>query len=190
MRETFGKLEDAYEILIDPQKRAVYDLLGREGLGRELGWDGTLGIHGPNRDQMVGIRAMDTEEFKAWCLETMQKQERQILESMVEHRVRDPAFLSVCETASWIERYAGCGFLTPLVKDSSHNSSHTRSDRHDRGSARRRWCSCICCHSAPYESLELQRQIELQASVALTAKCRLQDQCWHWRSDEPLDEGG
>jgi hypothetical protein len=46
-----------------------------------------MGIHGPNREQMVGIRAMDAEEFKSWFLDTMRKRERQILESMVENRV-------------------------------------------------------------------------------------------------------
>jgi DnaJ homolog subfamily C member 11 len=86
-RETFEKLEDAYEVLIDPQKRAVYDLLGREGVRREWDQYGAMGMHGPNRDQMIGIRAMDAEEFKMWFLETMRKRERQILESMVENRV-------------------------------------------------------------------------------------------------------
>jgi DnaJ family protein C protein 11 len=90
-RETFEKLEDAYEVLIDPQKRAVYDLLGKEGVQREWDQYGDMGTHGPNRDQMIGIRAMDAEEFKMWFLETMRKQERQILESMVENRVCDSA---------------------------------------------------------------------------------------------------
>ena len=88
-RETFGKVEDAYDVLTDPQKRIVYDLLGREGLRREFDLYGTMGMHGPNRDQMVGIRAMDAEEFKTWFLETMRKRERQILEGMVENRVGD-----------------------------------------------------------------------------------------------------
>ena len=86
-REIFEKLEDAYEVLIDPQKRAVYDLLGHEGMRKEWDLYGTMGIHGPNREQMVGIRAMDAEEFKSWFLDTMRKRERQILESMVENRV-------------------------------------------------------------------------------------------------------
>ena len=90
-REMFGKLEDAYDVLTDPQKRAVYDLLGREGLRREFDLHGIVGTHGPNREQMVGIRAMDAEEFKAWFLETMRKRERQILESMVENWVCDYA---------------------------------------------------------------------------------------------------
>jgi DnaJ family protein C protein 11 len=86
-REIFEKLEEAYEVLIDPQKRAVYDLLGHEGMRKEWDLYGTMGIHGPNREQMVGIRAMDAEEFKSWFLDTMRKRERQILESMVENRV-------------------------------------------------------------------------------------------------------
>jgi DnaJ family protein C protein 11 len=90
-REIFEKLEDAYEVLIDPQKRAVYDLLGHEGMRKEWDLYGTMGIHGPNREQMVGIRAMDAEEFKMWFLNTMRKRERQILESMVENRVREDA---------------------------------------------------------------------------------------------------
>jgi DnaJ family protein C protein 11 len=96
-REIFEKLEDAYEVLIDPQKRAVYDLLGHEGMRKEWDLYGTMGIHGPNREQMVGIRAMDAEEFKSWFLDTMRKRERQILESMVENRVCEyarPVFLS------------------------------------------------------------------------------------------------
>jgi DnaJ homolog subfamily C member 11 len=90
-RDTFEKLENAYEVLLDPQKRAVYDVLGKEGVRREWDQYGTMGIHGPNRDQMVGTRAMDAEEFKLWFLETMRKRERQILESMVENRVCDCA---------------------------------------------------------------------------------------------------
>jgi DnaJ homolog subfamily C member 11 len=90
-RAAFEKLEDAYTVLIDPQKRAVYDLLGKEGVRREWDQYGTMGMHGPNRDQMVGIRAMNAEEFKTWFLETMRKRERQILESMVENRVCDCA---------------------------------------------------------------------------------------------------
>jgi DnaJ homolog subfamily C member 11 len=86
-REIFEKLEEAYEVLIDPQKRAVYDLLGHEGMRKEWDLYGTMGIHGPNREQMVGIRAMDAEEFKSWFLDTMRKREKQILESMVENRV-------------------------------------------------------------------------------------------------------
>ena len=94
-RETFEKLEGAYEVLADPQKRAVYDLLGIQGVRREYDQYGAMGMYGTNRDQTVGIRAMDTDEFKMWFLETMRKRERQILESMVENRVRDCA-VSLC----------------------------------------------------------------------------------------------
>jgi DnaJ family protein C protein 11 len=112
-REIFEKLEDAYEVLIDPQKRAVYDLLGHEGMRKEWDLYGTMGIHGPNREQMVGIRAMDAEEFKSWFLDTMRKRERQILESMVENRVCEycPSHLSLSFRPRF-EDASGCIRLT------------------------------------------------------------------------------
>ena len=34
----FAKLKNAYEVLNDPHKRAIYDCLGKEGL-QEQGWE-------------------------------------------------------------------------------------------------------------------------------------------------------
>ncbi len=85
-QQAFQRLETAYEVLIDPQKRVVYDMLGAEGVTRE--WDdnrgGGLGL---NHSTMVGVRAMDAEEFKEWFLGKMRKRERRVLERMIGNRV-------------------------------------------------------------------------------------------------------
>ena len=92
--ETFQRLETAYEVLIDPQKRITYDMLGADGVKRE--WDEQRG-NGLrlNRNNMVGMRAMDADEFKEWFIGKMRERERTVLEGMVGNRVGEPRLVCV-----------------------------------------------------------------------------------------------
>ena len=86
-RKHFARIEDAYQVLIDPQKRVVYDLLGAEGVLKEWSRHGAMGSHGAVNENTVGIRAMNAEEFRLWFLGKMQRREREVLDSMVNCRV-------------------------------------------------------------------------------------------------------
>lgn len=86
-RESYEKLTNAYDVLTDPQKRVVYDMVGEEGVQREWNQRGVMGVRGPNSARMLGIRAMNAKEFKTWFVERMRERERQVLETMVENRV-------------------------------------------------------------------------------------------------------
>ena len=79
----FNQIHSAYEILIDPHKRTVYDLLGVEGVQREWGSYGAV-----TKNQEMGIKAMAPAEFRRWFLKTMKDRERQAVNSLVQSRVR------------------------------------------------------------------------------------------------------
>ncbi|KAL4903390.1 hypothetical protein BDW74DRAFT_156288 [Aspergillus multicolor] len=85
--QQFKRIRDAYETLVHPQKRIVYDLLGAEGVQREWGPRGSMGRGGELEKQgkqtQVGVRAMKSDEFRNWFLETMKRRERAVLNSMV-----------------------------------------------------------------------------------------------------------
>lgn len=91
-QRNFERIHEAYETLVDARKRAVYDLLGAEGVRRE--WRGGVGPGEGGRDRdglggdgSVGVRAKSPEEFRKWFLEQMKKRERGIVNSMVQSRV-------------------------------------------------------------------------------------------------------
>ena len=77
----FEKITEAYNTLIDPKKRVVYDLLGPEGVQQEWGHGGSM------KNQQVGVRAMRPSEFRRWFLETMKSRERSAVNSMVRSKV-------------------------------------------------------------------------------------------------------
>ncbi|KAL2811357.1 hypothetical protein BJX63DRAFT_422464 [Aspergillus granulosus] len=86
----FGRIRDAYETLIDPKKRVVYDALGAEGVRREWGPGGLMGRGGEVEREMakggekeVGVKAMKPEEFRRWFFERMKKRERGVVEGLV-----------------------------------------------------------------------------------------------------------
>jgi DnaJ family protein C protein 11 len=83
----FEKIKEAYETLIDPKKRTVYDLAGAEGVRREWSAGGTMGRGGAAEDKQVGIKAMDAEQFRQWFLNTMKARERTVLDQLVHARV-------------------------------------------------------------------------------------------------------
>lgn len=62
----------AYETLMNPHKRAIYDTLGLEGL-KQKWW-------------AVGVKAMDPDEFKLWLQEQIRKQKVTEVMSLVNSR--------------------------------------------------------------------------------------------------------
>lgn len=86
----FKRIQTAYDTLIDPKKRVVYDLLGAEGVAREWGHGGAMGAGGDAERQQVGVKAMTPEEFRRWFTKTMKKRERKAVQELVESRVGEP----------------------------------------------------------------------------------------------------
>ena len=83
----YDKIRTAYETLIDPKKRVVYDMLGEEGVKAEWGLGGAMRRRVATNKQEVGVKAMDTEEFRRWFLMRMRRRERKMLEDMVQVKV-------------------------------------------------------------------------------------------------------
>lgn len=85
----FARIREAYETLIDPRKRTVYDLLGAEGVRREWGMGGAMGRSGEaeREEWKVGVRAQSPEEFRRWFIETMKRRERRVVNGLVASRV-------------------------------------------------------------------------------------------------------
>ncbi|GAD93563.1 DnaJ domain protein [Paecilomyces variotii No. 5] len=85
-KQQFEKIREAYETLIDPKKRTVYDLLGAEGVRREWSAGGAMGKGGAAEQQQVGVKALGPEEFRRWFLDTMKARERKVLDSLVQSK--------------------------------------------------------------------------------------------------------
>ncbi|KAL4804918.1 hypothetical protein BDV18DRAFT_165860 [Aspergillus unguis] len=93
-KQQFERIQEAYETLIDPRKRVVYDLLGADGVRREWGRNGAMGHGGfaemqekegqrSGSGQEVGVKAMKPGEFRKWFLEMMKKRERSAVNALV-----------------------------------------------------------------------------------------------------------
>jgi DnaJ family protein C protein 11 len=83
----FRHIQEAYETLIDPNKRVVYDISGAAGVRQEWGQHGAMGIGGEAQRQEVGVKAMSPDQFRRWFLKTMKKRERKAVESLVSSKV-------------------------------------------------------------------------------------------------------
>lgn len=85
----FRRIQDAYETLIDPKKRIVYDLEGEEGVKREWSAVGVMGKMQNDDGNLgqIGPRAMSPVEFRQWFLNKMKARERAVLDSLVGARV-------------------------------------------------------------------------------------------------------
>jgi DnaJ family protein C protein 11 len=83
----FRLIQEAYDTLIDPKKRVVYDISGAEGVRQEWGQLGAMGTGGEAQKQDVGVKTMSPDEFRQWFLKTMKKRERKAIESLVSTRV-------------------------------------------------------------------------------------------------------
>jgi DnaJ family protein C protein 11 len=103
----FAQIQDAYETLIDPKKRIVYDALGAEGVRREWGKGGAMGVGGEGEKKEVGVSAMKPEEFRRWFFGTMKRRERGIVEGMVRSKVG----CSCCAFLDRDERCDGRGYV-------------------------------------------------------------------------------
>ena len=91
----FDRIKTAYETLIDPKKRVVYDMLGEDGVKAE--WITGGGMR--NADgQQVGVKTMSTEQFRRWFLITMKKREQKYVEEMVQSHVGIGSF--VCQAVN------------------------------------------------------------------------------------------
>lgn len=86
--EQYARIQNAYDTLIDPQKRVVYDMLGEDGVRMEWGIGGSMSRGREAQQQQIGMRAMTADEFRQWFIEIMKGRERKELEAMVESKVR------------------------------------------------------------------------------------------------------
>ncbi|KAF3479548.1 DnaJ domain-containing protein [Arthroderma uncinatum] len=86
-RSHFGKIQLAYETLIDPKKRVVYDMLGEEGVNEEWSYRGLLGKAGEAERMEVGVKAMDEAQFRRWFVKKMKDKEHSVLEDLVQSKV-------------------------------------------------------------------------------------------------------
>ncbi|KAJ5183001.1 hypothetical protein N7492_000617 [Penicillium capsulatum] len=85
-RQHFNRIQEAYDCIIDPKKRTVYDLLGAEGVRQEWAHLGAMGKGGEAQRKEVGVRAMSPDEFRQWFLKVMRNRERKAVESLVSSR--------------------------------------------------------------------------------------------------------
>ncbi|OJD10747.1 hypothetical protein AJ78_08326 [Emergomyces pasteurianus Ep9510] len=82
--EHYNRIRNAYDTLIDPKKRTVYDMLGEEGVRHTWGEGGPMGRNGLAERQQVGVKAMDEGEFRRWFLAAMKRKEREFLNDLVD----------------------------------------------------------------------------------------------------------
>lgn len=93
----FDRIKTAYETLIDPRKRVVYDLLGEDGVKAEWGAGGSI-RHAEKHE--VGVKTMDREQFRRWFLIKMKKQELKAVEDMVQSHVGLDSIPLVCRVVN------------------------------------------------------------------------------------------
>ncbi|OJJ32963.1 hypothetical protein ASPWEDRAFT_53028 [Aspergillus wentii DTO 134E9] len=122
--EYFARIQDAYETLIDPRKRVVYDLLGIEGVREEWNAGGVMGRGGEGRKD-VGVRAKTPGEFRKWFLEAMKRRERGVVEGMVSSRGSITLGIDASSMITVDEEESEVYFHVPSLQPSSYAVSYT-----------------------------------------------------------------
>lgn len=84
----FNRVLVAYEALIDPQKRMIYDQLGIEGL-KDKTWQ-------------LGVRSMSPEQFRFWLEEHMRKRQAEKLNELVVSHGKVSAVLDI--SGLWFQK--------------------------------------------------------------------------------------
>ncbi|KAK2875952.1 hypothetical protein FQN49_001494 [Arthroderma sp. PD_2] len=145
-RAHFGKIQTAYETLIDPKKRVVYDMLGEEGVKREWGLGGLLGKFGEGQRTEVGVKAMNEAQFRRWFVRKMKDKEHSVLEDLIRSRIHmevglDAKNMFSKETEDSITIQVpdvkpstfslGIGFKTPIPSIPGFGSSNSKDEDDD-----------------------------------------------------------
>lgn len=81
--EHFTRLQRAYETLINPQKRVIYDLEGEEGVRNEYRLGGAM-RSSTNEERTLGFKTMSPDEFRRYYVGILRARERKALEELVE----------------------------------------------------------------------------------------------------------
>lgn len=79
----FTRLQRAYETIVEPRKRVIYDMEGEEGLKMEYSAGGSMGKGGEAERNQIGVKTMTASEFKAWFTNILKERERQSVEQLV-----------------------------------------------------------------------------------------------------------
>ncbi|GLA04336.1 DnaJ (Hsp40), sub C, member 11 [Aspergillus niger] len=114
-RRHFDRIQEAYDTLVDPKKRAVYDELGVQGMKQE--W---VILERMAKDMRVGVRAMSGEEFRGWFLEMMKRRERAVVERMVGSRGSITIGFDVSNAVSYDEEEDTLYIEMPSPKPSNY----------------------------------------------------------------------
>lgn len=78
----FTRLQRAYETLIEPRKRVIYDLEGEAGVQNEYKTGGAMG-QGGEGERQVGVKSMSAEEFRRWFIGVLLERERRSISELV-----------------------------------------------------------------------------------------------------------
>lgn len=78
----FTRLQKAYETLIEPRKRVIYDLEGEEGVQNEYKAGGAMG-QGGEAERQIGVKTMNSEEFKKWFMGVLLERERRGIAELI-----------------------------------------------------------------------------------------------------------
>lgn len=84
--EHFTRIRRAYETLIEPRKRVIYDLEGEEGVQNEYGQGGAMGPGGESEKQLSPVKVMTPKEFKRWFIGVMRGRERRAFDALVQNQ--------------------------------------------------------------------------------------------------------
>jgi DnaJ family protein C protein 11 len=78
----FTRLQRAYETLIEPRKRVIYDLEGEEGVQNEYKNGGAMG-QGGEGERQIGVKSMGADEFRRWFMGVLLERERRSIAELV-----------------------------------------------------------------------------------------------------------